>query len=160
MNLLKNAKIVKHLFGMQHHRRIKKMREKKTGTMKNFEKYKKEVYEAIVLSNSGKLLVRARIKFNPFVDNYRENKDRLFAWLFEEYQVPVLDDVEKEYLSAVIKPFKGDVDYICKRLNHGGYYIAIVSNGSDVMKLPYFPNNEMYKGMELDRIYKLRELGL
>lgn len=128
--------------------------------MKNFEKYKKEVYEAIALTNSDKLLVRAGIKFNPFVDNYREYKDRLFVWLFEEYQVPVLDDVEKEYLSAVIKPFKGDVDYICKRLNHGGYYIAIVSNGSDVMKLPYFPNNKMYKGMELDRRYKLRELGL
>ncbi len=128
--------------------------------MKNYEKYKKEVYEAIALTNSDKLLVRAGIKFNPFVDNYREYKDRLFVWLFEEYQVPVLDDVEKEYLSAVIKPFKGDVDYICKRLNHGGYYIAIVSNGSDVMKLPYFPNNEMYKGMELDRRYKLRELGL
>ena len=128
--------------------------------MKNFEKYKKEVYEAIALTNSDKLLVRAGIKFNPFVDNYREYKDRLFVWLFEEYQVPVLDDVEKEYLSAVIKPFKGDVDYICKRLNHGGYYIAIVSNGSDVTKLPYFPNNEMYKGMELDHRYKLKELGL
>lgn len=128
--------------------------------MKNIEKYKKEVYEAIVLTNSDKLLVRAGIKFNPFVDNYREYKDRLFAWLFKEYQVPVLDNVEKEYLSAVIKPFKGDVDYICKRLNHGGYYIAIVSNGSDVMKFPYFPNNKMYKGMELDRRYKLMELGL
>ena len=128
--------------------------------MKNFEKYKKEVYEAIPLTNSDKLLVRAGIKFNPFVDNYREYKDRLFVWLFEEYQVPVLDDVEKEYLSAVIKPFKGNVDYICKRLNHGGYYIAIVSNGSDVTKLPYFPNNEMYKGMELDHRYKLKELGL
>ena len=128
--------------------------------MKNFEKYKKEVYEAIVLTNSDKLLVRAGIKFNPFVDNYREYKDRLLVWLFEEYEEPVLDNVERKYLSAVIKPFKGDVDYICKRLNHGGYYIAIVSNGSDVTKLPYFPNNEMYNGMELDRRYKLRELGL
>ena len=83
-----------------------------------------------------------------------------FRWLFEEYEEPVLDNVERKYLSAVIKPFKGDVDYICKRLNYGGYYIAIASNGSDVMKLPYFPNNKMYKGMELDRRYKLRELGL
>lgn len=83
-----------------------------------------------------------------------------FRWLFEEYEEPVLDNVERKYLSAVIKPFKDDVDYICKRLNYGGYYIAIVSNGSDVMKLPYFPNNKMYKGMELDRRYKLRELGL
>lgn len=86
--------------------------------------------------------------------------DAILDWMAQPYREPILDEVEREYLSAVIKPFKGDVDYICKRLNHGGYYIAIVSNGSDVMKLPYFPNNEMYKGMELDRRYKLKELGL
>jgi hypothetical protein len=61
--------------------------------MKNFEKYKKEVYEAIVLTNSDKLLVRAGIKFNPFVDNYREYKDRLFAFLLQDYKEPILDDV-------------------------------------------------------------------
>ena len=84
----------------------------------------------------------------------------ILEWMAQPYREQILDDVEREYLSEVIRPFKGDVDYICKRLNHGGYYIAIVSNGSDVMKLPYFPNNEMYKGMELDRRYKLKELGL
>lgn len=84
----------------------------------------------------------------------------ILEWMSQPYREQILDDVEREYLSEVIRPFKGDVDYICKRLNHGGYYIAIVSNGSDVMKLPYFPNNEMYKGMELDRRYKLKELGL
>ena len=84
----------------------------------------------------------------------------ILEWMSQPYREQILDDVEREYLSEVIRPFKGDVDYICKRLNHGGYYIAIASNGSDVMKLPYFPNNEMYKGMELDRRYKLKELGL
>lgn len=84
----------------------------------------------------------------------------ILEWMSQPYREQILDDVEREYLSEVIRPFKGDVDYICKRLNHGGYYIAIVSNGSDVTKLPYFPNNEMYKGMELDRRYKLKELGL
>lgn len=84
----------------------------------------------------------------------------IIEWMAQTYRETILDDVEKDYLSAIIKPFKCDVDYICKRLNHGGYYIAIVSNGSDVTKLPYFPNNEMYKGMELDRRYKLKELGL
>ena len=47
--------------------------------MKNIEKYKKEVYEAIVLTNSDKLLVRAGIKFNPFVDNYREYNCLLYT---------------------------------------------------------------------------------
>ena len=86
--------------------------------------------------------------------------DALLEWMAQPYKENILDAVEKDYLSAIIKPFKGDVDYICKRLKHGGYYIAIVSNGSDVMKLPYSTNNEMYKGMELYRRYKLKELGL
>ena len=29
-------------------------------------------------------------------------------WLEEEYKPPILDDVEKAYLSAVIKPFRKD----------------------------------------------------
>ena len=29
-----------------------------------------------------------------------------FKWLCEEYKEPILDDVEKDYLSAVIKPFR------------------------------------------------------
>lgn len=129
--------------------------------MKNFEKYKDYLIKAIALCNSDKLLELAGIDITEvYAANYYENKKSLVNWLLQDYKEPILDDVEKEYLSAVIKPFKGDVDYICKRLNHGGYYIAIVSNGSDVMKLPYFPNNEMYKGMELDRRYKLKELGL
>ena len=27
-------------------------------------------------------------------------------WLLKEYKEPILDDIEKEYLSAVIKPFR------------------------------------------------------
>lgn len=97
------------------------------------------------------------IKTDCYLSSYT---DDILNWMAQPYKEPILDEVEREYLSAVIKPFKGNVDYICKRLNHGGYYIAIVSNGSDVPKLPYFPNNEMYKGMELDHRYKLKELGL
>ena len=129
--------------------------------MKNFEKYKKEVYEAIALTNSDKLLVRAGIKFNPFVDNYREYKDRLFVWLFEEYQVPVLDDVEKEYLSAVIKPFREKVmDVIKLQCNEARQCIRIRICVGDYAELPLFKNNTMYKGMEVGKYYTLEELGL
>lgn len=126
--------------------------------MKNFEKYKDYLIKAIAVCNSDELLELAGIECN-MVDYYGTKKS-LVNWLLQDYKEPILDDGERKYLSAVIKPFKGDVDYICKRLNHCGYYIAIVSNVSDVMKLPYFPNNEMYKGMELNRRYKLKELGL
>ena len=137
--------------------------------MLNIEKYKDEIlneYRQLMSKNAPYYMDGTRMNKAIQTIAFKHCRKVLrgtsitFKWLFEEYEEPVLDNVERKYLSAVIKPFKGDVDYICKRLNHGGYYIAIVSNGSDVTKLPYFPNNEMYKGMELDHRYKLKELGL
>ena len=73
----------------------------------------------------------------------------------------ILDDVEKEYLSAVIRPFKNKVDGIVKT---GGYYdkefISIVLKGEADSSFPYFKKNTMYKGMEIGREYSLEELGL
>lgn len=86
--------------------------------------------------------------------------DDCIRWLAKEYKEPLLDDVEKEYLSGVIKPFRRNVKYICKRLSGNGYYIIILVNEFDVMNLPYFPNNTMYKGMKVDHRYTLKELGL
>ena len=71
----------------------------------------------------------------------------------------ILDEVEKEYLRAVIKPFYKRVINIRK----AGYldieYILINLN-ADAIKLPYFKKGEMYKGMELNKSYSLQELGL
>lgn len=132
--------------------------------MKNFEKYKKEVYDAIALSNSDKLLVYAGIKFNPFIDDYREYKGRLCDWLFEEYKAPILDEVEKSYLSAIIKPFRKNVRYISKTgkgYNAKEQFIKIAVNRDEYVNLPYFnTNSRMYKGMQTFRRYTLQELGL
>ena len=35
-------------------------------------------------------------------------------WLLEEHEEPILDDIEREYLSNVIKPFRNRVVYIAK----------------------------------------------
>ena len=85
-----------------------------------------------------------------------------FKWLCEEYKEPILDDVEKEYLSAVIKPFRKKISYIRKRkdLTKGKKYIQIEFCDGDTMYFPYLSNDAMYKGMELDRNYTLEELGL
>ena len=50
-----------------------------------------------------------------------------FKWLCEEYKEPILDDVEREYLSAVIKPFRKKISYIRKRkdVTKGKKYIQI-----------------------------------
>ena len=98
------------------------------------------------------------------MQNVVKNCDKCYAdcirWLAEEYEEPVLDEVERKYLSDVIKPFGNRVSHIVKRLNGSGYYIAIILNNFDVMNLPYFTRNTMYKGMKVGRQYKLKELGL
>lgn len=73
----------------------------------------------------------------------------------------ILDDVEKEYLSAVIKPFKNRISDIVKRKYdiEESYIVIHINNGSSI----YFPNfkkGTMYKGMEIGREYSLEELGL
>ena len=87
-----------------------------------------------------------------------------FKWLCEEYKEPVLDDAEKEYLSAVIKPFRNKVKNIVKISRIGQskeQYIRIVLGELDFMNFPNFnANTGMYKGMEPDRLYSLEELGL
>lgn len=78
------------------------------------------------------------------------------AWLEQEYEI--LDDVEKAYLSAVIKPFREMVEYIEKRTYTGKEYIAIVIKEDLNVSFPVF--EKMYKGMELNKKYTLEELGL
>lgn len=72
----------------------------------------------------------------------------------------ILDDVEKEYLLNIIKPFKDKVEYICKNSGLPGEYISINMAKDSSIILPYFKENTMYKGMKLYKKYTLKELGL
>lgn len=71
----------------------------------------------------------------------------------------ILDDIEKEYLRAVIRPFRDRVKYIGKNFSNGSEYISINVNGEWVI-FPYFKKGTMYKGMEINKKYSLEELGL
>ena len=74
----------------------------------------------------------------------------------------ILDEAEKEYLHAVIKPFKKQVAFISlrKRLGDNRVYIYIEVKNNDCVILPLFEQGTMYKNMEIDRKYTLQELGL
>lgn len=95
-----------------------------------------------------------------------ENKE-MFSDKFLDQEInitvpDILDDVEKRYLSAVIRPFRKRVDYIMKISDPLGYekeYIFIKLD-EDSFSLPYFTAGTMYQGMELERAYTLEELGL
>ena len=85
-------------------------------------------------------------------------------WLCSEYKEPILDDEEREYLSAVIKPFRKDVEYIAKLPKfewiQEAIYIHIGRSWRRNIELPTFKKGMMYKGMEINKRYTLEELGL
>lgn len=75
----------------------------------------------------------------------------------------ILGDVEKKYLSAVIKPFRNRVWYIMKSfsVDKANCYIFIRFNdGSGDMNFPVFRKGDMYKGMKICKAYTPEELGL
>lgn len=73
---------------------------------------------------------------------------------------PILDDKEKEYLSSVIRPFRDKVEYIAKRRVSESQYIFIRLKNGEYIALPNFKEDTMYKNMELQKNYILKELGL
>ena len=75
----------------------------------------------------------------------------------------ILDEKEKEYLSAVIKPFRDSVVAIIKS-QYDDYYefiqIEVNQEMYEYVNLPNFKKGVMYKSMEIDKGYTLEELGL
>ena len=83
----------------------------------------------------------------------------MIGWLEEEYKPKILTDKEKAYLSAVIKPFREEVETIEKASFEEDEQLQI-SDGDTVMAFPCFEKGTMYKGMEEYKYYTLEELGL
>lgn len=87
------------------------------------------------------------------------------------YEAPkqILDKKEKEYLEAVIRPFKNRVKYIEKEKidfysptnEFLSEYIYIdLGDNDESFPLPRFKSNTMYKEMERNKEYTLKELRL
>lgn len=85
--------------------------------------------------------------------------------------IEILKHGKKKYLKSIIRPFKDRVVSIekGKNINSDGtfYYIGIIvkhiaiDRFSEAIYLPYFkPESKMYDGMELNKEYTLKELGL
>ena len=78
----------------------------------------------------------------------------------KEDKKEILDEVEKEYLKAVIKPFRGKIVSISKEGSRcHGEYINIVLADENIT-FPFFKDGTMYKGMKQGKRYNLQELGL
>ena len=103
------------------------------------------------------------IIFSKLMKTNETGSNAYNAWLEEEYVPNILDDVEKAYLSAVIKPFRKDIEYIEKfKSNYVGkeYIYIVMKKDDDYCKLPRFFKGTMYRGMELNKRYTLEDLGL
>lgn len=76
------------------------------------------------------------------------------------YDPQILDDAERKYLTAVLKPLP-KVLYIKKRL-YTAYtcYIYVMFAKEESMAFPFFERHAMYTGMEGEKEYTLDDLGI
>ena len=93
-----------------------------------------------------------------------DTAESVLVWLDLEHREEVLNSTEKQYLAAIIKPFRHKVQFI-KKTNDGfgRRYCGIVikfTDPTDDIYLPRFRADSMYKGMKMYRNYRLEELGL
>jgi len=131
--------------------------------MKNIEKYKDEILNAYHSNITCCVIDLHHNGICP--DDCKDCKKAAMEWLLEEYSEPILDDVEKKYLSAIIKPFKNYVTGIIKikdDYEKGKHYIRIIVKKYtyEYLNLPWFEENTMYKGMKENKKYSLKELDL
>lgn len=128
--------------------------------MLNVEKFRDEI-----LSDEGNELNKA---FSTCKENIGKSPsyNGLIKWLLSEYkEPPILDEVEREYLSAVCRPYK--VVSISKKISFDASveWIAISfesssNNGIESVYLPCFKSETMYEGMKVKKQYTPQELGI
>lgn len=74
----------------------------------------------------------------------------------------ILDEEEKKYLEGIIRPFRDIIISISKTsyCENEEYIHFETKNAINKFSLPNFKKDTMYKGMEIDKRYNLKELGL
>ena len=62
----------------------------------------------------------------------------------------------------MIKPFRKRIQFIQKKkeITEINPYLRIVFENNDKLVFPYIADNSIYKGMEVNKKYTLKELGL
>ena len=113
------------------------------------------------------------IRINEWLSNLRDDMGQLGKIIkieeptyktVYEHKEEILDEAEKRYLRAVIRPFRDKVKYICKyhhtSVTNEEFICICFLNSNSLMLLPYFKEHSMYKGMKIDKEYALEELGL
>lgn len=136
--------------------------------MTNFEtivkensEFVKEVLAHNLSKDTLKLAIEGRRKHYCWFNNSSTGDKPELDFLNAEYKKKVLDNIEKEYLSNIISPFRNKVEYISKEVRIFDQYYIKIKLQDDHICLPYFSKKGgMYKGMDERTRYTLDELGL
>lgn len=139
--------------------------------MKNKDKY--NLAHLHIIDHAGSTRLDSDINYVEIEYNGRIVKEyaytneagikKFLEWLEEECVPEILTEREKAYLSAVINPFRENVAYITKMditySKSKREFICIRINREYIL-FPKFARETMYKGMEANKRYTLKELGL
>lgn len=133
----------------------------------NLEHYKKELEKIFneEFANTSVVLDKVKKNCDSNISSccWTTYTRDILDWMAQPYKEPILDKVEREYLKAVIRPFRNKVEYIAKfksACSENEQYIHILFYEGHYLSFPYFKANSMYKGMKLNKAYTLKELGL
>lgn len=131
--------------------------------MTNLEFYKNEILKNYYKGSSlGYSILQVSTTYGTTIGK----AEVIINWLCEEHKENILDDIEREYLCNIIKPFRKDKVTISKHkacLTADEFIKIRVIKENEynwVINLPSFAENAMYKNMKLNREYSAEELGL
>ena len=130
--------------------------------MLNAEKFRDEIFD----NDNNLICYKLRdVFFRETKENQFKSLGKVVRWLLSEYKEPILDEVDREYLSAVCRPYK--VVSISKKISFDAstewITISVESssnNGIEITYLPCFKSGTMYEGMKVKKAYTPQELGI
>lgn len=130
--------------------------------MLNAEKFRDEIFD----NDNNLICDKLRdVFFRETKENQFKSLGKVVRWLLSEYKEPILDEVEREYLSALCRPY--EVVSISKKISFDASieWIAILvesssNNGIESVYLPCFKSETMYEGMKVKKAYTPQELGI
>ena len=129
----------------------------------NLEHYKEQLKKILLFHfDSPRAVIKLiREKFGCQIKVEKYATDAILEWMARPYEEKILDDVERKYLAAVIRPFRKEIDTISKfHTANTMQYIYFQMKDKNGWTLPLFKKGTMYKGMVQGKHYKLDELGL
>lgn len=140
--------------------------------MKNIEKYESEISQLVNVGESLECSIAYVSGISEEKPCYHQECEechkKCLEWMYSEYNEPILSDDEKDiikYMINVIHKLGYEVNHVYKsECRNGDCFIRttfknIMTGRLELMDSPYF-NNDMFKGMKINKEYKIEELGI